>query len=200
VSATGPTRGTLLPLFPDPDHLSDAQFDFEDGRVSDLRVSNAALIYAADSNSGPRDENHPQTIHSRSDGATLTFWPASPSSPPLEKGGSGGVKFAIWVRPDKSVRYIEKWDGAGECKARSFDDTTAAIRNSIGIEGGPAALKARAAALDWAIRSAGNEGRDTLIFWASGREANSAPLVEFTSEPPEEGARFAVWSLEAARQ
>jgi hypothetical protein len=192
VSVNGPAQGTIVPLFPDPDHLSDAQFDSEAGSVNDLRVPGSALIFASVSDSAPHDEKRARTIHSRSDGTALTFWP----SPLVEKEG---VKLGIWVRPDSSVRYIEKIEG-DTFTARDFDDTTSAICSSIGTEGGPAAVKARAAVLDWAIRSAKESGRDTLVFWTSEREAGGSSLVEFASEPPEEGARFAVWSLEAGRQ
>jgi hypothetical protein len=192
VSVAGPVHGSIAPLFRDPDHLSDAQFDVDDTRLNDLRVPGSALLYATELDADPRDERSPRTIHSRSDGVALTFWPS--------QSELSGRQPGIWVRPDKSVRYIEKRDNAGEFETRKFDDSTAAMRNTIGIEGGPAALKARATVLDWAIRSAGNEGKDTLIFWASGRDVSGQALVEFTSEPPEEGAKFAIWSLEAVRQ
>src|SRR5207248_3340556 len=84
-------------------------------------------------------------------------------------------------------------------------DERAAIRATVGSAGGEDVVNARAALLNNAARAAADNrpGRDTLIFWMGGSDSISTPLVEFPVEirqpMPEEGARFAVWEVEATR-
>ena len=200
VSATGPAGGSLIPLFPDKDRLSEAQFGSAESderqQLYELRVAvdSPALLLGVDSDERSEEPGTAgvATIKSRDDGTTLNY---------ARPGADAQTKLAIWVDAHGRRTFIEQLDTPGGFAIAAITDEVAAIRATVGSAGGEDAVKARSAALLQAIRSAGAAQHDTLIFW-SGAGAAFEPLIELSAEngekPAEEGARFALWSVECA--
>jgi hypothetical protein len=196
VTATGAAGGSLIPLFQDKDRLSDAQFGSADSddrqQLYDLHVAtdSPALLLGIDSDERSVDPKSAVMLKSRDDQTVLTYY-----SP----GAEASSKIAIWVDAHGRRNFIEQLDSPSGFTRSLLTDEAAAIRATVGSSGGEDAVKARAAALMQAVRVAVAAQRDTLIFWTA-TGSSFEPLIEFASEngekPAEEGARFAVWSVE----
>ena len=204
VTVTGPANGTLMPVYPDKDHLFDAQFSMpvpgDRLQLENLYITEdaPALFEGVRVDAHDRGAAPPETVslRSRKDGVTLLC------HPPRDWRSA---RLAIWIDAQGSRKFIEQVDSREGFEVSKCADDRAAIRASIGSSGGQDVVNARAALLTQAARAAqeNGSGRDTLIFWSGETESIESPLVEFPAEsgqpPPEEGARFAVWCVEAAR-